>query len=194
MKKQINAVAAAVLLIIPAVALAGPSVALGYSDIGLSGHSGRPGVQITAGNLYSNNVVASGGAEFARGYYGFHAELGKMISAGGVSFTPYVSMGFLSLNYSQQPQPFQQSILTSYALAGVNLNVPIGQNVALEFGGGYGHTLTTFSGSGGSVYKGKAEIGFEVAHNVTTNINVSYLHVPGASLTNYGAGISYHFS
>ena len=217
MKKQII-IAAAVLAALPAVAFAGPSVGLGYSDVGLSGHSGRPGIQIGAGNLYSNNVVASGSATFARGFYGVSANLGKLIPAGGVSFEPYVSMGFLNLNFNQQemggitsttttsPGGFQftqftqqyynqqQSIQDFYGLAGVNLNIPIGSKVALLFGGGYGHTLDTFSGANGAVYRGKAEIGMQIAKHVTTNINVSYLHVPGASLTDYGAGVAYHFS
>ena len=95
--------ASAIIATFPTVALAGPSVGIGYSDIGLSGHSGRPGVTLTAGNLYSNNVVATGAASFARGFYGFHADLGKLIPTGiaGTSFTPYASLGFLNLNYQQ---------------------------------------------------------------------------------------------
>lgn len=210
--------ASAICLTFPAIAFAGPSLGIAYSDVGLSGHSGRPGVTITAGNLYSNDVIANGAAAFARGYYGLHADLGKLIPAGGVSFEPYVSLGFLNLNYQQQEMggmtsttttspggfPFTQftqrfyqqptSIQDLYGLAGVNLNIPIGQRVALQFGGGYGHTLTTYGGNGGAVYRGKAEIGMQIAHNVTANLNVKYLHVPGASLTSEGAGISYHFS
>ncbi len=208
--------ASAICLTFPAIAFAGPSLGIAYSDVGLSGHSGRPGVSISAGNLYSNNVVATGSATFARGFYGVSANLGKLIPAGGVSFEPYVSLGFLNLNFNQQetgystqtvnagygyfftqttPYSFNQpaTIQDFYGLAGVNLNIPIGQRVALLVGGGYGHTLTTFGGNGGAVYKGKAEIGFHIAPHVTTNINVSYLHVPGASLTNYGAGLAYHF-
>ena len=209
-------IAMAITATFPALALAGPSLGIGYSDIGLAGHSGRPGVSLSAGNLYSNNVIASGNARIARGYYGFHADLGKLIPTGGtVSFEPYLSMGFLNLNYNQtepgaviatHPSPYftqfvqtyyqqEQSIQDFYGLAGVNLNIPIGSRVALQFGGGYGHTLSTYGGgNGGAVYKGSAKVGFEIARHVTANINVSYLHVPGASMTSEGAGLAYHFS
>lgn len=215
MKKQIIIAAVIAASFIPVVAFAGPSLGIGYSDVGLSGHAGRPGVTLSAGNLYSNNVVASGSASFARGYYQMNASLGKLIPAGGVSFEPYLSMGFLSLNYNQQKvgyntvtqssygysytyqSPYsytqQQSIQDFYALAGADMNIPLGQKVMLQFGGGYGHTLMVLNGSGGSVYQGKAEAAFEVAPRVTANINVRYVHVPGASLTNYGVGLSYHF-
>ena len=210
-------IASAIIATFPAVALAGPSFGLGYSDIGLTGHSGRAGATLTAGNLYSNNVVANGSASFARSYYAMNADLGKMIPTNGtVSFEPYVSLGFLNLNYNQQevgyttttsssygysftqttPYSYTQpaSITDFYGLAGANMNVPIGSNVMLQFGGGYGHTLMVLNGNGGAVYQGKAEVGFEVAPRVTANLNVRYVHVPGASLTNYGAGLSYHFS
>jgi hypothetical protein len=209
-------VAMAIIGTFPAVAMAGPSVGLGYSDIGITGHAGRPGVTLTAGNLYRNNVVASGSATVARGYYGMNAALGKMLPAGGVSFEPYIGLGFLNLNYNQSetgyttttssnygysftqttPYSYNQpaSITDFYGLAGVNLNIPIGQQVALQFGGGYGHTLMTFGGSGGAVYKGSAKAAFEIAPHVTANVNVAYLHVPGASMTSEGAGLSYHFS
>lgn len=211
--------AVAVLLTFPAVAMAGrPSLGIGYSNVGLTGHSGRPGVTITAGNLYRNNVVASGSASFARGFYSMNADLGEMISTGGtVSFEPYVSLGFLNLNYQQQETGYTSSTVNAgygytftqitpysytqantiqdfYGLAGVDMNVPIGNKVMLQVGGGYGHTLDTFSGANGAVYQGKAEVGFEIAPRVTANLNVRYVHVPGASLTNYGAGLSYHFS
>ena len=213
MQKQIIT---AVLSIIPAVALAGPVVGLGYSDIGLTGHSGRPGIQIFAGNLYHNDVIASGQATFARGYYGFNAELGKLIPAGGVSFEPYASLGFINLNYNEQkvgyktvtriagygfaytqttpysyPQP--ASIQDFYGLAGADLNIPVDSKVTLGFGGGYGRTLTTFGGAGGGVYTGDALAAFQVAPHVIAGLNVSYLHVPGASMTDYGASLAYHF-
>ena len=215
--KKIVAVAV-IASFIPAVAFAGPSLGIGYSNVGLSGgHSGRPGVTLTAGNLYSNNVVASGSATLARGYYSMNASIGKLIPAGGVSFVPYVGMGFISMNYNQQetgyttsqvnagygfsytqttPYSYTQgaSIQDFYALAGANMNIPLGQRVALQFGGGYGHTITTFGGANGAVYKGKAEVGFEIAPHVTANINVRYLHIPGQSMTTEGAGLSYHFS
>ena len=212
-----SAVAAAVFGI-PVLAVAGPSVGLGYSDIGLSGHAGRPGATLTAGNLYKNNVVAWGSATYARGYYNVSASIGKLVPAGGVSFTPYASLGFLNLNYSQQetgynsqtisnfgysftettPYSYTQpeSITDIYGLAGVDLNIPIGSRVAVLVGGGYGHTISVFggNGNGGAVYKGKAEIGMEVAKHVTASINASYIHIPGQSITTYGAGLSYHFS
>lgn len=214
MKKQIIAV---VLSFIPAVAFAGPSLGIAYSNVGLSGHSGRPGVTLTAGNLYSNDVIASGSATLARGYYQMSASIGKLIPAGGVSFEPYVGMDFLNLNYNQQkvgyntvtqnagygysytyqsPYSYTQgaSIQDFYALAGADMNIPLGQKVMLQFGGGYGHTLMVLNGNGGAVYQGKAEAAFEVAPRITVNINVRYLHVPGASLTNEGVGLSYHFS
>ncbi|MDA8376549.1 MAG: hypothetical protein M0Z50_05760 [Planctomycetia bacterium] len=215
MKKQI--IVAAVFSIIPAAAFAGPSVGIGYSDVGLSGHAGRPGVTVTAGNLYSNNVVASGSASFARGYYSMNAAIGKLIQAGGVSFVPYLGMDFISMNYNQQETGYTtsqvnsgygfsytqttpysytqgQSIQDFSALAGADMNVPIGSKVMLQFGGGYGHTLMVLNGNGGAVYQGKAEIGFEVSPHVTANINVRYLHIPGQSMTDEGAGLSYHFS
>ena len=202
---------------IPALAVAGPSVGLGYSDIGLSGHAGRPGVTLTAGNLYRNNVVASGSATFARGYYGMNADLGKMVPTGGtVLFEPYVSLGFLNLNYNQPetgyttttssnfgysftettPYSYTQpaTITDFYGLAGANMDIPLGKKVVLEFGGGYGHTLMTFGGSGGSVYKGSALAAFGLAKHVSCDINVSYLHVPGANLTTEGVGLQYHFA
>ena len=215
MKTKIIAVA--VLAAFPAVALAGPVVGLGYTNIGLSGHSGRPGIQISAGNLYRNNVVASGGATFARGYYQMDAAIGKIIQTrGSVSFEPYASLGFLNLNYNQQetgyttsqvnagygfsytqttPYSYTQanSIQDLYGLAGANMDIPLGSRVALQLGGGFGHTLMVQNGNGGSVYKGQAKLGFELARHVTANINVAYLHAPGASLMNYGAGLAYHF-
>ena len=215
MKKQIIAVA--VLAAFPIAALAAPVVGLGYSDIGLSGHAGRPGVTLTAGNLYRNNVVASGGATFARGYFGMDAAIGKIVQTRGtVSFEPYASLGFLNLNYNQQETgyitsqvnagygfsytqstPYSytqgQSIQDFYGLAGANLNIPLGSRVGLQIGGGFGHTLMAQNGNGGSVYKGEAKAGFKIAKHITANINVSYLHAPGASMTDYGAGLAYHF-
>ena len=174
---------------IPVLAVAGPSVGIGYSDVGLIGHSGRPGVTLSVGSLSKSNVAAWGSATYARGYYNVNASLGKRIPAGGVSFTPYVSMGYLNLGSSEPV-----SLSDSYGLAGVNLNIPVGQRVALQFGGGYGHTISTFGGTGGAVYKGKAEIGMEVARHVTATINVSYMHIPGQQIMTYGAGLAYHFA
>lgn len=216
MKKQIITVSILAALVAAPVAFAAPYLGIGYTNVGLTGHSGRPGVTLAAGNLYRDGVAVSGAATLARGYYQMNTDLGKFIPAGGVSFEPYVSMGFMSLNYQQQkvgyntittgsygysftyqsPFSYRQpaSIQDFYGLAGVNLNIPIGSKAALQFGGGYGHTLSVFGGSGGAVYKGSAKIGFEVAPHVSTDLQVDYLHVPGASLTSYGAGVSYHFS
>lgn len=209
-------IAVAVLAAFPIAALAAPIIGLGYSDIGLSGHAGRPGIQISAGNLYPHNVVASGSATFARGYYQMDAAIGKIVQTrGSVSFEPYLSAGFLNLNYNQQetgyttttsssfgfsytqstPYSYTQSasVQDFYGLAGANLNIPLGSKVGLEFGGGFGHTLMAQNGNGGAVYKGEAKAGFKIARHVTANINVAYLHLPGASLMNYGAGLAYHF-
>jgi hypothetical protein len=201
-------------VIFPAVAMAGPIVGLGYSDVGLSGHA-RAGVTLSASNLYSKDILASGAATFARGYYAVHAGIGQLIPAGGVVFEPYLSTGFMNLNYQQSmmgintvsgssygysysyqvPYFYKRaaSIQDFYGLAGVNMNIPLGQRVVLQFGGGYGHTLMSMSGASGAVYKGKAEIGFALTKRVSTNLHVNYLHVPGAILTNYGFGISYRF-
>jgi len=189
MKKQI--IVAVIASLAPLAAFAGPSLGIGYSNVGLSGHAGRPGVTLAAGNLYSNNVVASGSATAARGFYSMNASIGKLIPAGDVSFVPYLGMDFLNVNYSQPQLP---SATDFYALAGVDMNVPVGSKVMLQVGGGYGHTIETFGGNGGAVYQGKAEIGFEIAPRVTANINVRYLRVPGQSMTTEGAGLSYHFS
>ena len=217
MKKQII-ITAVIATLAPAAAFAGPSVGLAYTNVGLSGHSGRPGITISASNLYSNNVDASGSATFARGFYQVQAKLGKRIAASAVIVEPYVSAGFINMNYSQQekggvtsttttgpggfqliqftqqyyPQP--QTIQDFYALAGADMYVPIGQKVSVELGGAYGHTLMTFGGSNGAVYSGKAALNVGLAKHVSSSLQVTYLHVPGQSVTEYGAGISYHFS
>ena len=220
MKKQI--ITAAILFtIIPAVSMAGPLVGIGYADIGLSGHSGRPGIGVFAGNKYHNDVIANGKATFASGFYSMNVSIGKLIKAGGVGFEPYASLGFLNLNYQQQETGYHtttttsgggfgyppvtysyttpysytspQSIQDFYGLAGANLVIPISNKVGVGIGGGFGHTLSTFGGSGGSVYKGNIAAAFKVARHITASLDVSYTHVPGASLTCYGAGLAYHF-
>lgn len=183
-------ITAAVLFSIPTLALAGPVAGIGYSDIGLSGHAGRPGVQFNAGDMYPHDVIASGSASFARGYFSMNADIGKLIQANGVAFEPYVSLGFLNLNYTQ---PQQQSIQDLYGLAGVNLSIPISNKVEVGIGGGLGHTLTTFGGNSGSVYTGDVIFGGKIAPHVTASLDVSYTHTPGASMTSYGAGLAYHF-
>ena len=189
--KKIIAVTAVIATLAPAIAFAGPSLGLAYSDVGLSGHSGRPGISIGASSLYSNNVDASGSATFARGFYQVHAKIGKRIPASGVIVEPYVSMGFINANYSQR---FQPSVSDFYGLAGADMYVPIGKRVSVELGGGYGHTLMAFGGSSGAVYRGKAALNFGIAKRVFGDLQATYLHVPGQSVTEYGAGISYHFS
>jgi len=214
-KKQI--IVAVIASFIPAVAFAGPSLGIGYSDVGLSGHSGRPGVQIGASNLYSNDVYAAGSAIIASNFYQVQAKLGKRIAASGVIVEPYLSAGFINMNYNQTgtgfttqtfngfggasftnqvPYSYTQpvSIQDFYGLAGADMYVPIGKRVSIELGGGYGHTLDTFSGASGAVYKGKAALNFGIAKHVFGDLQATYLHVPGQSVTEYGAGVSYHFS
>jgi hypothetical protein len=188
MKKQFIAVAV-IASFIPAAAFAGPSIGLGYSDVGLSGHAGRPGVTLTAGNVYKNDVVASGQATYASGYYGVNADLGKLIHTAGVGFEPYASLGFTSYT-----QPQAASVTDLYGLAGVNLSVPFGRRVTFGVGGAYGHTLTTYGAHGGQVYTGDAVAAFQIAPRVSTDLSVSYLHLPRQSAMQYGAGLSYHFS
>jgi hypothetical protein len=202
-------------MVIPASALASPYVGLGYTDIGLQGHSGRPGISLVASNLYPKDVLLYGQATYARSYYGMHADLGKLIPADGLVFEPYLSAGFLNLNYQAQetgfntvtqstygypttyqtPYSYAQaaSVQDLYGLAGVNVNVPISHRVVFQVGGGYGHTLDALSGSGGAAYKGKAEIAFALTGKVTADLHASYMHVPAASMADYGCGLSYHF-
>ncbi len=187
---------AAVLAVLPVAAVAGPSVGIGYADVGLSGHAGRPGVQISAGNLYGNQVIASGSAMFARGFYNVNANIGKLIQADGLGFEPYAGMGFVSMNYNQSEYGYNQpeSIQDMYGLAGANVTMPLSRRVAFGLGGGFGHTLDTFSGANGAVYTGDAMANFNITHRVSTNLQVNYLRVPGQSVLAYGAGLSYHFS
>jgi hypothetical protein len=220
-------IASAIIAAFPVVAMAGPIVAgIGFSNVGVAGHN-RPGVKISAGSLFQNDVIASGSATFARGYYGMNAGIGKLLfpTSGPVSVEPYISAGFLNLNpQASNPQgapvlaPGQHILLGMqkvtrragaplasaspgavqlqdfYGLAGVNLNVPIGNRFAMQFGGGFGRTITASGGNGGLVYKGVAKAGFLITHRVTASANVTYLHVPGASLMSTGAGLSYQFS
>ena len=175
------------LMAAPALAVAGPSVGIDYTDVGLSGHAGRPGVSLNAGNVYANGVVADGSASIARGYYQMDMSIGKLIPADGLSFEPYLSANFLNLNY-------QQSIQDFYGLAGVNMNIPLSRKVIFGLGGAYGHTLSTYgNGNGGAVYTGDAIVSFQIAPRVTTDMQVEYQHVPGAAMTDYSAGINYHF-
>lgn len=216
MKKAMIVSAMLALMAIPVLAEAGPSVGISYTDMGLSGHAGRPGVSLNAGNVYANDVVADGSASIARGYYQMDMSIGKLIPADGLSFEPYLSASFLSLNYNQAEVGYTSQTISNfgysytqttqanytqansiqdfYALAGVNMNIPLSRKVTFGLGGGYGHTLSTYGfGSGGAVYTGDAIASFQIAPRVTTDLQVEYQHVPGASMTNYSAGINYHF-
>lgn len=196
MKKAMIVSAMLALMAIPVLAEAGPSVGISYTDMGLSGHAGRPGVSLNAGNVYANDVVADGSASIARGYYQMDMSLGKLIPADGLSFEPYLSANFLNLNYNQAEggTPQANSIQDFYGLAGVDMNIPLSRKVTFGLGGGYGHTLSTYGGgNGGQVYTGDAIAAFQIAPHVTTDLQVEYQHVPGASMTDYSAGINYHF-
>ncbi len=177
------------LMAAPALAVAGPSVGIDYTDMGLSGHAGRPGVSLNAGNVYDNGVVADGSASIARGYYQMDMSIGKLIPADGLSFEPYASANFLNLSTAQA-----QSIQDFYGLAGVNMNIPLSRKVIFGLGGAYGHTISTYGGgNGGAVYTGDAIVSFQIAPRVSTDMQVEYQHVPGAAMTDYSAGINYHF-
>ncbi len=190
MNKVMIVSAVLALMAAPALAVAGPSVGIDYTDMGLSGHAGRPGVSLNAGNVYANGVVADGSASIARGYYQMDMSIGKLIPADGLSFEPYVSANFLNLNsYTQS-----NSIQDFYALAGVNTDIPLSRKVIFGLGGGYGHTISTYGGgNGGQVYTGDAIVSFQIAPRVSTDMQVEYQHVPGAAMTDYSAGINYHF-
>ena len=191
MKKGMFVSALLVLMAAPALAAASPTVGISYTDLGLSGHAGRPGVSLNAGSLSNNGVIADGTASIARGYYQMGMSIGKLIPTDGLSFEPYVSADFLNLNYHQAGQ---QSIQDFYGMAGVNLNVPLSRKVLFGLGGGYGHTVSTYGdGSGGQVYAGDAIADFQIAPHVTTDIQVAYQHVPTASMMTYSAGINYSF-
>ena len=216
MKKVMIVSVVLALMAAPALAVAGPSVGIDYTDMGLSGHAGRPGVSLNAGNIYANGVVADGSASIARGFYQMNMSIGKIIPADGLSFEPYVSANFLSLNYNQQETGYTsqivsgfgssfttqipysytqaQSIQDFYGLAGVNMDIPLSRKVIFGLGGAYGHTISTYGGgNGGAVYTGDAIVSFQIAPQVTTDMQVEYQHVPGAAMTDYSAGINYRF-
>lgn len=178
---------------LPAVAHTQPFLGLGYSSIAMPGHSSRPGVTLFAWQRFHDNVQVNGSATLARSFYGFNASVGKDIAASSdVTFEPYLGAGLVSMNYNNQP--VQASIQDSYALAGANVGWMVSPRIQLALGGGYGRTLTTLNGNGGSVvYKGEAEAAFGLSRHWAGDLKVSYLHLPGASLTSYGAGLSYHF-
>lgn len=191
MKKTMIISAVLALMAVPVLAEAGPSAGIDYTDVGLSGHAGRPGVSLNLGNVYRDNVVADGSATVARGFYQMDMSIGKLIPADGLEFDPYVSANFMNVNYSN---PAANGVQDFYGLAGVNVSLPLSREVALGIGGGYGHTIGVYGdASGGSVYTGDAIASFKIAQHVTTDLQVQYQHVPGASMTDYSAGLNYHF-
>ena len=217
MKKAMIVSAMLALMSAPVFAVAGPSMGIDYTDMGLSGHVGRPGVSLNAGNVYANGVVADGSVSIARGLYQMDMSIGKLIPADGLSFEPYLSANFLNLNYNQAEVGYTSQTFSSgfgssfttqvpysytqastiqdfYGLAGVNMNIPLSRKVIFGLGGAYGHTISTYGGgNGGAVYTGDAIASFQIAPRVTTDLQVEYQHVPGASMTDYSAGINYHF-
>ncbi|MHB1658116.1 MAG: hypothetical protein ACYCRF_02235 [Acidithiobacillus sp.] len=222
MKKTMIVSAVLALMAVPVLAEAGPSAGIDYTDVGISGHAGRPGVSVNLGNVYRGNVVADGSATFASGFYQMDASIGKLIPADGLSFEPYLSADFLSLNDNQAETGYHTTTTTSgggfgyppvtysyttpysytesrsiqdfYGLAGVNMSIPLSRKVTFGLGGGYGHTIGVYGGaSGGSVYTGDALASFQIAPRVTTDLQVQYQHVPGTSMTDYSVGFNYHF-
>lgn len=217
MKKTMIISAVLALMAVPVLAEAGPSAGIDYTDVGLSGHAGRPGASLNLGNVYRDNVVADGSASIARGYYQMDMSIGKLIPADGLSFEPYVSADFMNLNYNQAETGYTSQTFSSgfgssfttqvpysytqantiqdfYGLAGVNMSLPLSRKVTFGLGGGYGHTLGVYGdGSGGAVYTGDALASFQIAPRVTTDLQVQYQHVPGASMTDYSVGLNYHF-
>ena len=216
MKKTMIVSTVLAMLAVPVLAEAGPSAGIDYTDVGLTGHSGRPGVSLNLGNVYRGGVIIDGSVTIARGFYQMGVSVGKLIPADGLSFEPYLSADFLNLNYNQTEVGYTSSTVSSYGysytqntpysytesrsiqdfygLAGVNMNIPLSRKVTFGLGGGYGHTLSTYgAGSGGAVYAGEAIVTFQIAPRVTTDLQVHYQHVPGASMTDYSAGINYHF-
>lgn len=213
MKKAIFVAAA--LSISPVIAMAHtqPFLGIGYSSTALSGHSSRPGATLFAGQRFGDNVQVRGSATLARSFYSFNGSVGKDIDISrAVTFEPYLGAGLVSMNYNQQetghrsytqglftafnvPYSYTQpaSIQDSYILAGANIGWFVSPRVQLALGGGYGHTLTTLNGNGGAVYKGEAQATFGISKRWAADLQVAYLHIPGASLTSYSAGVAYHF-
>ncbi|MBU2833024.1 hypothetical protein [Acidithiobacillus ferriphilus] len=191
MKKAMIISAVLALMAVPMLAEAGPSAGISYTDVGISGHAGRPGGSLNLGNVYRGGVVVDGSVTAARGFDQFDVSVGKLIPADGLEFDPYASANFMNVNYSN---PAANSVQDFYGLAGVNVSLPLSREVALGVGGGYGHTMGVYGdASGGSVYTGDAIASFKIAQHVTTDLQVAYQHVPGASMTDYSAGINYHF-
>jgi hypothetical protein len=183
-------VAMAIFATFPAVAMAGPSVGIGYTNIGLSGHGGRPGVTLSAGNMYKHGIVAAGNATIASNFGSFNTQIGKELPVTStVSVEPYLSAGFTNINYAQAP-----SLTDFYGLAGANVNMPVTRNVSFGLGGSYGHTIGSYGSAGGQVYTGDAIAAFKIAPHVSSDLSVSYMHIPGQGGMQYSAGLAYHFS
>ncbi|MBN6739860.1 hypothetical protein JKG47_04800 [Acidithiobacillus sp. MC6.1] len=218
MKKTLFSLAIASIFA-PVVALAAtPVIGLGYSDVGLSGHAGRPGITLSAGQVSRNNVDASGSVTFARSFYHVNADIGKIVPlSSSFALVPHLGAGFISLNsqqsmtwYSTTTQnlgygatytyasPYQYTVPSSiqdfYVQAGANLEYRITPRLRLAIGGGFGHTVMVLNGNGGQVYDGHATLNIGLARRWTGDATVGYLHLPGAAITQYGAGVSYHFS
>ena len=222
MKKVLIPVIAAMTLGASGLALAGtpvtsPALGLGYASIGLSGHAARPGVRLFAGQRFGNGIRVSGQAAFARGFYGVDANIGQFIPLSRrVALEPLLDAGFLSMNYNQrevgyhvstvnagygltyqQTTPYSTTVPAGiqdvYAMAGANLEYRITRRARVSIGGGFGHTLTVLNGAGGQAYRGRADLTAKLSRRWSGDIDVSYLHLPGASIVQYGAGVSYLF-
>ncbi len=222
MKKVLIPVIAAMTLGASGLVLAGtpltsPALGLGYTSIGLSGHATRPGVKLFASQRFANDVRLSGSATFARGFCDMDANVGQFIPLSrDIALEPLLDAGFLSMNYNQQEvgynvstvnagygftyqqtMPYSYTVPASiqdvYAMAGANLEYRITRRVRFSVGGGFGHTLTVLNGAGGQVYRGRADLTAGLSRHWSSDIDVSYLHLPGVSITRYGAGVSYHF-
>lgn len=194
MKKVMVFSAVLSLLAAPALAFAGPSVGISYTDMNLAGHSGRPGVGLNAGDVLNNKVVIDGSASVARSYYNIDASIGKFIPifGGEASVAPYFAAGFLHLKYNTETG--YTRLQDVYGLVGANLDIPLSRRVAFGMGGGYGHTFGTYeNGIGGAVYTGDAILSFQIAPHVSTDVAFQYLHVPGAAMQDYNVGLNYHF-
>ncbi len=181
------------LMAVPLVASADPSFGIGYSNIDLSGHSSRPGVSVNMGDLLGGGYVANGFATVARSFYQIDASVGKLIAAdnNALAFEPFVSANFL---HAKENTPVPQTISDSFLLAGVNTDIPVSRNVSFGFGGAFGHTLSSTSGTaGGQVYTGDAMANLQLTRHVTTDVSVTYLHVPGQNTMEYDMGLNYLF-
>ncbi|MBU2804354.1 hypothetical protein HF668_04115 [Acidithiobacillus ferridurans] len=173
----------------PAAAFASPAspvVSLGYTGVGLSGHSVRPGFSIDAGQGFKHHIVATGGATIARNFYEVGAGIGKMIPlSSALTFTPHIRAAFIDDNAAQDV----------FATAGADLDYRLTSRVSFVAGGDYGYAMPTFAGgTGGQAFSGHAGIAASLSKHWTGSMGVSYLHLPGQNVAEYSAGVSYHFS